>query len=70
MATLQDLLNRKDELEKAIAPEREVHAGDKSVVYRSHAELRDQMSDVERQIRAASSPGPVRMIRVTSSKGF
>ena len=71
MATLEDLIARRDALEKARASGRRSWSYEgESVTYGSDAEMRDALDALNRQIRAMGSPGPVRKITFTSSKGL
>lgn len=74
MATLDELMGWRDALLRArYAGVRSVEFsagnGSRSVTYRSDAELRAALAEVERQIAAATGTGPVTMIRATSCKG-
>lgn len=75
MATLDELMGWRDALQRArYAGVRTVEfntggGGGRSVTYRSDAELRAALAEVERQIAAATGTGPVALIRTTSCKG-
>lgn len=70
--TLAELYKARDDLHKARFNDgaRVVEWGERRIEYRSDAELRQAMVDIERQIREAEGRSPVTTIRITSSKGL
>lgn len=71
MATLTELMAWRDTLERArFSGHRTVRFGDREVTYRTDGEMAAALSDLERQIGAASGTTPIRMIRISSSKGL
>lgn len=71
MADLAQLQAWKASLEEArYAGERTVEYGDKKVEYRTDAEMRTALADLNRQIDAASGASRIALIRVSSSKGI
>ena len=47
-----------------------VRFGDRLVTYRSDGEMRDALGDLDRKIQAAQGTGPLREVRIKSSKGL
>lgn len=72
MATLAQLQAWRAALEAArYAGVRIVESGDgRRVEYRTDAEMRTALADINRQIEAAGTSSPISMIRVSSSKGI
>lgn len=72
MATLAQLQAWRAALEAArYASVRIVESGDgRRVEYRTDAEMRTALADINRQIEAAGTSSPISMIRVSSSKGI
>lgn len=69
MADLAELTARLEALRKARANGvRRVKHGDRETEYRGDAELAAAITDLERQVAAASRP-PVRTIQITMNKG-
>ncbi len=61
----------REALERALARgERRVTFGDKTVEYRSVAELRAALREIDAQLARDQGRTPVRQIRVTTDKGF
>lgn len=71
MATLAELQAWKGALQKArYSGTRKVQFGNSIVEYKSDTEMDAALAALDRDIRAASSSQPVRMIRISSSKGL
>lgn len=71
MATLAELLVWKSALQKArYSGTRRVELGNSLVEYKSDAEMDRALAALDRDIAAASSSQPVRIIRISSSKGL
>lgn len=71
MATLADMIAMRDALERArYAGTLKVKSGDDEVTYRSDAEMKAALADLNAKINAASGTAPVRQIRIISSKGL
>jgi len=69
MATLQQLIARRESLQAAIASGAQtVQHADTSVTYRSVADLRQALSQVEGDIETLTNSGIVRSYKLTSSK--
>ena len=69
MASLSDLISRRDKLETVRAKGvKSVSFGDDQVEYRSDTELAAAINDLNRQI-AALETKPVRQVRVICDKG-
>lgn len=64
-------LEQLDALKRALATgERRVTFGDKTVEYRSVAELQAAVRTVEAELAREAGTPPTRQIRVTTGKGF
>ncbi len=71
MATLAELQSWKGALQKArYSGTRRVELGNSTVEYKSDSEMDAALAALDRDIAAASSSQPVRMIRISSSKGL
>lgn len=71
MATLADLIAMREALERArFAGTLKVKSGDDEVTYRSDAELKAAIADLNARIESASGTARVTQIRVVSSKGL
>lgn len=69
MATLQQLLNRREQLQAALGSGAQtVQHGDTSVTYRSVDELRTALATIENDISNMLNQGIVRSYKLTSSK--
>lgn len=69
MATLQQLISRRESLQAAIASGAQtVQHADTSVTYRSVDDLRKALSQVEGEIETLTNSGIVRSYKLTSSK--
>lgn len=71
MATLAELQAMKTALQKArFSGTCKVQLGNSIVEYKSDAEMDAALGALDREISAASSTEPVRIIRISSSKGL
>ncbi len=71
MANLATLIARRDALEAArFKGVRTVEYDGRSVTYRSDTEIRTALADLNRQIAALQGGGPLREVRINSSKGI
>lgn len=71
MATLAELQAWKNALQKArYSGTRRVEIGASVIEYKSDGEMDRALAALDRDIAAASSSDPVRMIRISSSKGL
>lgn len=71
MATLADLIALRDALERArFAGTLRVKSGDDEVTYRSDAEIRAALADLNAKIAAAGGTPRVRQVRIVSNKGL
>lgn len=71
MATLSELQAYKAALEAArYSGNRRVKTGGTEIEFKTDGEMVAALTDLDRQIAAASSTAPVRVIRINSSKGF
>lgn len=71
MATLAELQAWKSALQKArYSGTRRVEIGTSIIEYKSDGEMDRALAALDRDIAAASSSEPVRMIRISSSKGL
>jgi hypothetical protein len=70
MATLAEMQAMRDALVRArFAGTLRVRSGDEEVVYRSDAEMKAALADLDASIAAASGAPRTRLVYVTSSKG-
>ncbi|MBV5300103.1 MAG: hypothetical protein JZU64_18760 [Rhodoferax sp.] len=72
MATLDELLNRREALRRLRAEGvQRLRADQEEVVYRPDTEMAAALADLDRQIAAVNSGGsPVSMVRFQTSKGL
>lgn len=71
MATLADLTALRDALERArFAGTLTVRSGDDSVTYKTDAEMRAALADLNAKIAAAGGTPRVRQLRIVSNKGL
>ena len=71
MATLAELRELKSALETArFGGLRSVHYGDKTVEYKSDAEMKTALIDLERKIQSASVAPSSPFVTFTTSKGL
>lgn len=71
MATLPELLARKASLEKALAnPNEQTSDNGMSVRKRPVADIERALDHVNREIAAAQSTAPARILRLNPSKGY
>ena len=69
--TLADMIAMRDRLTAArYAGVLKVKTGEDEVTYRSDAEMRAALADLETKIASASGTAPIRQIRIASSKGL
>ena len=70
MATLTDLIAWRDALHQArFAGVRAVEYDGRRTEFRSDAEMRAALADLDRRIEAAQGTTRIRMVRIASSKG-
>lgn len=71
MATLADLIGMRDALERArFSAERSVSYDGKEVTYKSDAEMKRALLDLERKIAAASGTTGAPFVTFATSKGL
>ncbi len=69
--TLAELIQLRDALERArFTGTLKVKSGDDEITYRSDAEMKAALADLEQKIAAASGTTTVRQVRISSSKGL
>lgn len=69
--TLADMIAMRDRLTAArYAGTLKVKTGEDEVTYRSDAEMKAALVDLEQKIATASGTAPVRQVRISSSKGL
>ena len=71
MMDLSELIRRRDALERArYGGRRTVEVGDRSITYKSDAEMKAALLDLNRKIAAASGPVGAPFVTFATSKGL
>ena len=71
MTALSDLTRMRDALERArFSGRRTVELGDRSITYKSDAEMKAALLDLNRKIAAASGPAGAPFVTFATSKGL
>lgn len=71
MATLAELIVTRDALQRArFTGTLKVKSGEDEVTYKTDAEMKAALIDLERQITAAGGSQRISVVRISSSKGL